>query len=161
MDEKNSDREPTVSRRGVLAATGTATVAVVAGCSGGGDGTATPSVPGTASSDIEELAIVDHQPDIDAAHQGFGVELTLENNGDQQIDILDYNYDLTPYNDDDSDMSGATSGSNPPENGADTGISPGGRGSVIAWSSVGSAPNRVARYEVTLKCKFAGTAYCE
>ena len=120
MDENNGGRATTVSRRGVLAATGTASIALVAGCSGGDntgtdeptddanatgtddgamsteDGeiftdTGTPSVPGTVSSDIEELAIVAHQPDLDyfdetskydfdTGDQPFPVKLMIENN---------------------------------------------------------------------------------
>ena len=159
MDENSSDRAAMVSRRGVLAATGTATVAVVAGCSGGDD---TPSVPGTASSDIEELAIVDHQPDFapGSQDQDFGVVLTIENNGDQQADIIDYSYELTPYDDDDNDISGMTAGFKLTDDETGTGMSPGGRGSVMATTSLGPSRDEVARYEVTLDCGFDGT-YCE
>lgn len=114
MDENNSSRETTVSRRDVLAATGTGSAALVAGCSGGDstgtDGpateTATSSVPGTVSSDVAELYIVEHQPDLDYFdendvgeddQQQFPVDLTVENSGDQQTDAMAYEYDLTPY----------------------------------------------------------------
>ena len=201
MDENNGGRATTVSRRGVLAATGTASVALVTGCSGGDDtgtdepaddedatgtedgemsteageiftDTGTPSVPGTVSSDIEELAIVAHQPDLtyfdetstynfDTGDQPFPVKLLIENNGDQQTDAGDYYYDLTPYDDEGNDISLATEGSVPFEGGTGTGMSPGGRGSVVAWSSVAGFPSQVARYELTLKCSVRGGVYCE
>jgi hypothetical protein len=192
MSENNSGRATMVSRRGVLAATGTASLALVAGCRDGGDGTSTkepaddgdqtvtetdsemsadirtPSMPATVSSDIEELAIVGHQPDLDYfdgkapgnADEYFPVRLTIENNGDQQTDAQDYYYDLTPYDDDDIDVSGATTGRTAPGGGTGTGLSPGGRGSVVAWSSVVGFSSQVVRYELTIKCGFGETVYC-
>lgn len=194
MNENNSGRATTVSRRGVLAATGTASLALVAGCRGGGDGTSTeepaddgdenatatdsempadigtPSMPATVSSDVEELAIVGHQPDLDYfdesdvnnADEYFPVRLIIENNGDQQTDAMEYYYDLTPYDDDGVDVSGATGGSSPPEGGSGTVMSPGGRGSVVAYSSVVGFPSQVARYELTIECGIgAQPVYCE
>lgn len=194
MNENNSGRATTVSRRGVLAATGTASVALVAGCSGGGDGSTTeepaddgdenatetdseipadigtPSMPATVSSDIEELAIVGHQPDLDyfdeddldSGEEYFPIRLIIENNGDQQTDPMEYYYDLTPYDDDGVDVSGATSGTGPPQDGTGTDISPGGRGSVVAYSSVTGFPSQVVRYELTIECGIgAQPVYCE
>lgn len=193
MNENNSGRATMVSRRGVLAATGTASVALVAGCSGGGDSSTeepaddgdenatetdsempaeigTPSMPATVSSDVEELSVVGHQPDLDYFDENdvnngdeyFPVRLVLENNGDQQTDAIEYYYDLTPYDDDGVDVSGATSGNGPPEDGTGTDISPGGRGSVVAYSSVTGFPSQVVRYELTVECGIgAQPVYCE
>ena len=150
----------------MLAATGTVTVALVAGCSGGADiigaggpATETPAVPGTVSSEIEEFAIVEHEPDFapGSEDQDFGVVLTIENNGDQQTDLIDYDYELTPYDD---DISGITAGFRLADDETDTSMSPGGRGSVMATTSLGPPRDEVARYEVTLDCGFDGT-YCE
>jgi len=156
MDENNSDQETRGSRRGILAATGTAMVALVAGCSGGGDGagtdepateTATPSVRGTVSSNIEELAIVEHRPAID--DNTFPVDITVGNNGDQQTDIGEYNYSLTPYDADGNDVGDDTQGTG--ALGA-TDVSPGERVSFQIYRPLEVDPSEVARYEVTVQC---------
>ena len=203
MSENNSDRAPGVSRRGVLAATGTASVALVAGCSGGGDDTETAetaadgdetltetaddetptetaddemstataddetstetarqSVSGTASSSVEELAIVEHQPDPDYREGSFGLDVTVENNGDQQADASDYEYELTPYDADGNDVSGNSFGTSSND---DAEMNPGGRGSLTAHTAVEIDQREVDRYEVTLVCPGFGPSgvYCQ
>lgn len=132
------------------------------------DGGETSSVPGSVSSNVAELSIVEHQPDIDYYgennEQYFPVDLTIENNGDQQTDVTEYDYDVTPYDADGNDVSGGRLGTS---SGEGTSMEPGGRGTLIAYATVEIDPSEVARYEVTLMCEDSvsdfesAAAYCQ
>ena len=70
-------------------------------------------MPGTVSSNVEELAIVEHQAHPDYFEENnigddgdrFHVTLTIENNGDKEAVLLNYEYYLTPYDADGNDIS--------------------------------------------------------
>ncbi|MBX0303954.1 hypothetical protein [Haloarcula salinisoli] len=215
MRENNSDREATLSRRGVLAATGTTSIALVAGCSSDdgagtddgdedsavtedgetstGDGamstedstptedgamstedgetpteddTSSSPATGTASSSVEELTIVDHEPDLDyfGNDDAFGVALTMENDGEQETDLDRYFYSIVPYDVDGNDVSetytGTSFGDKP------TTIGPGEQLTFVPFVNLKTSASEVDRYELQLSCRSSvgsesDAAYCQ
>jgi len=113
-------------------------------------------VPGTVSSNIEEIAIVKHRPATDA--NTFPVNITVENNGDQQTDIGEYTYHLTPYDADGNDVGDDMQGTG--SLGA-TDVSPGERVSFQIYRPLDVDPSEVARYEVTLTCESPETGFAD
>jgi len=178
----------------MLATTGSVSVALVAGCSGGGgtgtaestegdaedpmatddggterddggtetdDGGTDSSSPasGTASSTVQQLTIVDHEPDLDyfANDDAFGVELTVENNGEQETDLDSYFHTIVPYDADGNDVSETWTGTSFGDTPAT--IAPGEQATFVAFSNVNINASEVDRYEVKLTCTGTVTGY--
>jgi hypothetical protein len=176
----SNENERRISRRQVLATTGAVSATLVAGCSGGngdggtddpdGNGTPTPTatatpteteaetqsmdVQGSVSSKVDPLSIVEHVPRIGYFGQQertyFPVEVTVENGGDEETDLFEYNYDVVTYDADDNDVTGSQGGKS---SGGETTAPSGGRGSLIVYSTIEVDPSEVARYEVTTVCE--------
>lgn len=160
----------TLLRRSCL---GLATVGTVglAGCSSesGGEG-GDPSEPlpelaltgQTLNSTIDELTIAGYQNGLRRGRQHedihFAVTLSITNEGDQRVDLADYGYDLTLFDETDTDITpGDTWASN-----ADT-VGPGETGQVLVQVSFLDSPanpEQVRRYRLVLGCGQGASAYC-
>jgi hypothetical protein len=161
-----------MNRRTVLQRTGIAAAAVtgLAGCSGteGDDGETEPLPELTLSgqqleSSVDGLVITGSDVDLRRGQQHddvhFAVTATVENIGDQSVNLGDYTYEITLLSPEDIDITpGNTWAARPDE------VAPGETGTVLLQVSFISAegvdPEDVDRYEVTLSCG-EGASYCQ
>lgn len=154
-------RRRTVLRRAGIGMTGLVATGL-AGCSGDSDdGGGTPTLPDIEisgqqlGSTIDELSIVDQSYDIlrgqrhDDVH--FAVTPTVRNDGDQEASLQDYQYDLTLYDRDDSDITPGNTWKARPDT-----VQPGETGTILIQVTFSSAPDTypedVDRYELILTC---------
>ncbi|ELZ13708.1 hypothetical protein C479_02646 [Halovivax asiaticus JCM 14624] len=139
----------------------------------GGGGTGDITIPdGLGDVDIEGelvgnsvdgLEVVDHQPYEADGHStvvdgAFSLIVTVENTGEQEIDLLGYTYSLSLY-----DASGSVISEGASTRSLEYGVSAGEIGAVETWSGNGAMAENVARYELSLTCDgmFADGVYCE
>lgn len=162
-------RRSFITRSVVVAGLGTA----IAGCSGGGDG-GNPdsgdgsdgndggngggaSYEGTVRSDVDGLEFTADEY-TDTGIQGrFPVTVTLENTGNEETNVEEYDYDYTVYDSGRSDLTGGSSASADPKT-----IAPGESTDVLLTTIVDGDPADVASYEVVLSCtSLSDGVYCE
>lgn len=163
-----------MNRRTVLRRTGSSAAVFVtlglAGCSGDSSETGNTPLPDLqiSGSDLESsvdgLTVTGQRHELVRGQQHddvhFAVTVTVSNTGDQEVDLQDYQYDLTLYSPDGIDITpGQTFTANP-----DT-VPPGETGTVLVQVSFihaeGVSPEDVDRYEVTLSCGSGSSgSYC-
>ncbi|MEF8907246.1 MAG: hypothetical protein V5A13_05240 [Haloarculaceae archaeon] len=152
------------SSAGVLVALG------LAGCSGDGSETGNTPLPDLqiSGSDLESsvdgLTITGQRHELVRGQQHddvhFAVTVTVRNAGQQEVNLENYEYDLTLYSPDGIDITpGQTWKANP-----DT-VPPGETGTVLVQvsfiSAEGVSPEDVDRYEATLSCGTGSSgSYC-
>jgi hypothetical protein len=154
-----------VKRRTLLTACATATAAAVAGCGGssgsdgsdggdGGDGgNGGASIPGEIDNGVSGIEVTDHRSNPQSA--GWAVEMTVENVGDQETNLNEYSYGVTPYDAEDTALSqggGSASGT--------IRIEPGETATVYVYGPADVSESDVARYEVVIACFDGDGVYC-
>jgi len=158
-------RRDLLRRAGIGA--GTLVAAGFAGCSGDGDDSDPTPLPeiqvsGEVESTVDGLSITDYEHGLrrGRAHDDvhFSVTPTVENTGDQQAELDNYEYDITLYDANDIDITpGDTFASRGDE------LSPGESGTVqveVSFLNAESAsPEDIARYELSISCDGSGS-YC-
>jgi len=165
----DSARAP--GRRRVLKAIGASVVVTgLAGCSDEDPDGSTPdgedegeseyvqeSMGSVGRNDIAELEIVGWESE--TLDTGFNVHVTLRNDGDQQVDAYGYTLQITPYDEDGTEIE--TSGTSK-SNSGDSQIPSGGVGSIQVMPLMDADPETVASYEVLLHCDgpLADGVYC-
>lgn len=147
----------------------TLAAAGLAGCSGGdSNGTETEELPelqvsgGEVGSSVSGLSVTDHEVELVRGQQHddihFAVTPTIENTGDQEVSLEDYDYKIRLFSAEGDDITpGSTWAANPQT------IAPGETGSILVQvsfiSAQGTDPEDVDSYEVTISCDGSG-AYC-
>lgn len=163
-----------MERRTVLRRTGIGMAAVAAaglsGCSGNGDGNGTETLPTlqissqSVESSVDGLTITGFETDLRRGQQHddvhFAVTPTIENAGDQEVNLENYQYEIRLFSPEGVDITPGNTWAVR----ADT-LAPGERGTVLLQVSFISAegvdPEDVDRYEVTLSCGGDATgSYC-
>jgi len=152
----------------------TASLLAIAGCSddsGGGaddgddgDGESTTESDGPVQEEMGEvveneafgLEIVGWVSD--ASGSRFEVDVTIENTGERDTDLFDYNYAVNIY-DEDGDKFPYNSTN---RSAAETEIAAGEQGSITLSPRYGGDLSKVERYEISLTCPTLGpsAAYC-
>lgn len=163
-----------MQRRAVLRHAGVGMSGLVAaglaGCSSNGGGTETEELPELQlsghglESTVDELSFVGHNHRLlrgqDHEDVHFAVTATIQNSGNQETNLGDYEYEIRLYSPEDIDITpGSTWAVNP-----DT-VAPGETGTVLLQvsfiSSNSVSPEDVDRYEVTLSCgEDSAGSYC-
>jgi len=157
-------------RRVLKAIGGSVLVTGLAGCSDDGPDESTPngeddgesefvqeSMGSVGRNDIDELEIVGWESE--TLDTGLNVHVSVRNNGDQQVDAYGYTFQITPYDEDGTEIE--TSGTSK-SNSGESQISPGGVGSIQVMPLMDADPETVASYEVLLHCDgpLADGVYC-
>jgi len=153
----------------------TASLLAIAGCSddsGGGaddgddgdgestttesDGPVQEEMGEVVENEVSGLEIVGWESD--ASGSRFEVDVTIENTGERDTDLFDYNYAVNIY-DEDGDKFPYNSTN---RSAAETEIAAGEQGSITLSPRYGGDLSKVERYEISLTCPTLGpsAAYC-
>lgn len=161
----------TVLRQASLGAVTVGTVSI-AGCGGddnGGNGN-DPSEPlpelsissQTLNSTVDELVIAGYQNGLRRGQQHedihFAVTLSIRNEGNQRVDLADYGYRITLYDDSGSEITPGDTWSQDEDT-----IAPGETGQVLVQVSFidsEGTPEDIDRYRVVMGCGQGSGAYC-
>jgi hypothetical protein len=114
------------------------------------------------NSEVSELAFVSAEQDVagesDPSPSGtWLLRVTVENTGDQETNLFEYDYEGTVYDADGNEIGGIDGKSST----GDSNAAPGGTGEVTL-SSRDVDPEEVARYEVALVCtSISEGVYCD
>lgn len=115
------------------------------------------SIGSVAENTVEELVIVDWESQSPGEIEAYPVAITVRNTGDQETNLINYNLELTVYDDSDTDISDSYSGFSAVE----STVAPGSEQEVTISTGVSGQLEDVARYEITLNCEMgAGGVYC-
>lgn len=173
---------PTLQRRELLATGGrglaAASLLAIAGCSGdgdggedggdgsdgdsdGGDGGSTDSggpeqeeMGGVAENTVSGLEIVGYVSD--ASGSRFSVEVTIDNVGDRDVDLMDYTYEVAIFADGDELPTDSTS-----REGSETAVAAGERGTLTLKPRYAGDLSEIDEYEIALSCPtMASATYC-
>jgi hypothetical protein len=151
-------------RRTVLASCSAVVAAGIAGCggsSGSGDsgttdggGSGGSDVPGEiARNEVSGIEVTDHYSTVES--DIWAVEMTVENTGDQETNLDEYSYGVTPYDSEGNALSqggGSASGT--------IRIAPGETATVIVFGPTDVSESDVARYEAVIGCFDGRGVYC-
>lgn len=154
-----------IARSVVVAGLGTS----VAGCSGGGDG-GTPdsgdgsggngggtSYEGIVRSDVDGIEITSGEYTDTGVQGRFPVTVTLQNTGDQETNVEEYDFDYTVYDSGQGDIAGGSSTS-----ADEPTVAPGESTDVLLTTIVDGDPEDVTSYKVVLSCtSLSSGVYCE
>lgn len=153
-------RRRTVLRRAGIGMSGLV-AAGLAGCSGDGESTETESIPELQlsgqqlESTVDALSITGQTQELVPGRQHEDIHLavtpTVQNTGDQETDLGDYEYEIRLFSEEDIDITPGNTWKANPET-----VPPGEEGTVLVQvsfiSAEGVSPEDVDRYELTLSC---------